>query len=213
MIYKRVLTGCLLAACFLPLTGCNLVAGIYGVFIDPLIPAPLVRAEHEMGDKNVLIWIDDLAAADSHPTLRRRLTEELADALLSHKAVAYAVPYEDIARFRVMRTEYRQMSIQDLGGEFQADQVIYLQVDHFEFVHEAGKGYYQPAIKGHAKIIDCHDEGERVWPERQAQYPFGVEGEFEEGRGDSFEERLIRKLGEKFAQEFAIHFYDHRKKK
>jgi hypothetical protein len=141
------------------------------------------------------------------------LTEELVEALRSHEAVASAVPYDKIARFRVLRPGYRQQSIQELGVELQADQVIYLQVDQFKFVHEAGQGYYQPAISGHAKIIDCHQDGKRVWPEIQTQYPFGIDGEFEQGQGDSFENRLVRRLSEKFAQQFARHFYDYRKEK
>lgn len=210
---KRFVTSVLLAHCILPLAGCNLVGGLYMVLIDPLIPAPLVRAEHNMRDKHILIWVDDLSAAESYPPLRRHLTDELAETLQAQNAVASVVPYEKTARFRALHPEYRQKSIMELGSEFQVDQVIYLQVTQFKFVHEAGRGYYQPAIKGHAKIIDCLNEAQRVWPEIQAQYPFGIECELEEGQGDSFEERLIRKLGENFAQEFSLHFYDHQRKK
>ena len=122
------------------LGGCNVTDALYAIFIGPLIPAPTVDAEYSLEDKTILIWIDDTAIEPKHHSLRRELTKELRKHLEEHEAIGGAVAYAKIAQFRMAHPEFIDMSIQDLGKRLQAQQVMYLFINQFQFRHEAGEG-------------------------------------------------------------------------
>jgi len=77
--------------------GCAGLGAVYGIFIDPLIPAPTIKAEHDMSGKKALIWVDLTADSGRHPQLVRELTEQIAKELKAHKAVLETTEYGKIA--------------------------------------------------------------------------------------------------------------------
>ncbi|MCP4713232.1 MAG: hypothetical protein GY869_31765 [Planctomycetes bacterium] len=191
------------------LTGCGLLGGFYGVFIDPFIPRKPVPAEHDLSKKNVLVWVDYQAASDTNHMLRRELTDHLRQELIDNNAVASIVDYQRIARRRLLHPEIMQMTIQQLGQQFNTDQVLYLLVDNFELSHEAGPGFYKPTVTGYLKIIDV-DSGKRLWPTNQTQHPFTCDTGFTEAQNDLQQQRMIRELCQKTARSLARFFYEHR---
>jgi len=191
------------------LGGCNVTDALYAIFIAPLIPAPTVEAEYSLEDKTILIWIDDTAIDPKHHSLRRELTTAIRKHLEEHEAIGSAVSYAKIAQFRMAHPDYIDISIQELGKRLQAQQVMYLFVNQFQFRHEAGEGYYQPSLSGSAKIIDV-STGERVWPKDKSYQSFAVNQPMIEGKGTEFEDGLIRKFGAAVAQVIAPYFYKHK---
>jgi len=191
------------------LAGCGLLGGLYGVFIDPLIPRTPIPAEHDMSEKNVLVWVDYQAALDTNHMLRRELTEHVRQELTDNHAVASAVDYQQIAQYRLLHPEIMQMTIQQLGQQFKVDQVMYLLVDNFELAHEAGPGYYKPTVTGYLKILDV-ESGKRLWPTNQTQHPYTYDTGFSEAQNDLQQQRMIRELCQKTAQSLALFFYEHR---
>ncbi len=194
------------------LSGCNVTDALYGIFIAPLIPAPTVEAEYSLKNKTILIWIDDTVIEPKHHSLRRELTQKLRTHLEEHKAIGGAVAYAKIAQFRRAHPEFIDMSIQELGKHLQAEQVLYLFINQFQFHHDVGEGYYQPSISGSVKIVDV-STGERVWPTDQSYRSFTVNQPLIEGRGNEFEDDLIQTFGADVAQEIAPYFYKHKKAK
>ncbi len=194
---------------FLP--GCQIVGGFLGLFVIPLLPKKTIPAEHDFSQKTLLIWIDDATAGASHPHLPRYLTEALETELKSHKAVGALVDYTRVARFRPMHPDYAAISIAELGRTFEADEVLYVQIDQFKFDHEAGPGYYQPALTGSVKVINAAT-GERLWPANQTHRPIAARGDFTEGSGEVIETRLLRGLAQNVAVQLAPAFYDHKEK-
>ena len=190
------------------LTGCGLLGGFYGVFIDPFIPRAPVPAEHDMSEKKILVWIDYQAEPDTNHMLRRELTEHLRQELNDHQAAAAIVEYQQIAQYRLLHPEVMQMTIQQLGQKFETDQVLYLYVDNFQLAHEAGPGYYKPTLTGHLKIIDV-DSGKRLWPTSQTQHPFTFDTGFQEAQNDLRRQQMIRELCQKTAQNLTLFFYKH----
>jgi hypothetical protein len=175
-----------------------------------LIPPPTVEAEHSMADKTILIWIDDTVVGPKHHSLRRELTMQMRKHLEEHQAVGGTVEYSKITKFRMSHPEFIDMSIQELGKRLQAQQVMYLFINQFQFYHEAGEGYYQPSLSGSCKIVDV-SLGERVWPKDQSYQSFAVNQPMIEGKGTEFQDGLIQKLGAAVAQEIAPYFYKHKK--
>ena len=192
------------------LSGCNVTDALYAIIIGPLIPAPTVEAEYSLEDKTILIWIDDTAIEPKHHSLRRELTKELRTDLEEHEAIGGAVAYAKITQFRMGHPDFIDLSIQDLGKRLQAEQVLYLFINQFQFRHDVGEGYYQPSLSGSVKIVDV-STGERVWPTDQSYRSFTVNQPMIEGTGNEFEDDLINKFGADVAQEIAPYFYKHKK--
>ncbi|MCP4707678.1 MAG: hypothetical protein GY869_03550, partial [Planctomycetes bacterium] len=175
------------------LIGCGVLGSFYGVFIDPFIPRVPIPAEHDLTEKNILLWVDYQAESNTNHMLRRELTEHLRKELLDHNAAASIVDYQHIASQRLLHPEIMQMTIQQLGQKFNSDQVIYLLVDNFELAHEAGPGFYKPTVTGYLKIIDV-DSGKRLWPNDQTHHPYTYDTGFSEAQNNLQQQRMIREL-------------------
>lgn len=195
------------------LPGCQIIGGLYSVLIDPLIPPKIIEAEHAMHNKIVLIWVDDPQVDSQYVLLRRTLTEQLQKELLTKEAVAEVVDYENIARFRVTHPDYAQMSIEELGKTFHADEVLYVFVNDFTWKHEAGKGFYHPELNGYFKVVDAQGNGKRLWPKDRTHQVCHYKGQIEEGRGQTFEKNLLKAFSQTIAKQMALHFYEHPEKK
>jgi hypothetical protein len=186
--------------------GCG---AFYGVFIHPLIPPASVKAEHDMSNSKVLIWVDAVSLDQDNQIVQRELTQQLREELLNHQAVDQAVEYQSIARFRREHPNYVDLPIQKLGQQLKADEVLYLLIDKFQLHHEAGKGFYQTSLSGYTKVIDV-STGNRLWPLGRAHRPFTFEGKFTQGQGQSFEDRLVRELCADASQQISLNFYAHK---
>ncbi len=191
------------------LSGCGLVGGFYGVFIDPFIPKAPVPAEHDMSQKTILVWVDYEPLDEQHHLLRRELTQQLHQFLLQNNAVVAVIDYQQIVNYRLSHPESVEMSLQQLGRRFTADEVLYLLIDEFELLHDAGPGYYKPRIAGYSKVIDVAS-GKRLWPADQLQRRFTLDTGFTEAKDSSLEQRLVRRLCRELAQKIAPFFYEHR---
>ena len=189
--------------------GCGLIGGFYGVFIDPLIPAPTVKAEHDMEAKRVLVWVDDLSSDQRNPILSRQLAAAVGDDLLKNKAARQVVDYDRVAQFRNVNPNYPELTKAELGRELGADEVLHITIDKFKLHHEAGESFYRTSITTFSKVVDAASE-KHLWPVEQATRHLTVTGQFSEGQGSAFEHRLIRQLCSQAAEELAVFFYDHK---
>jgi len=161
-----------------------------------------------MTDQHVLIWVDDTYLGSNNHLLRRELTRQLTEHLIDKKADHKVVDYPRIARFRQESPDFVDMTIQQLGRRFNADQVLYVYLDKFQFHHEAGKGFYRPKLTGSAKVIDSAT-GKRLWPIEQSFRSFSLEGELAQGQGAAFEDQQVKQLCESAAEQIGPFFYQH----
>ena len=192
--------------------GCG---AFYGIFIDPLMPPPIIPAEHNMIDKDILIWVDradSFSNSAQSPLLRRELTLQLQQKLLENLALGSVIDYERIIQYRNTYPNIAQMSIQKLGEKFHAQQVLYVLINDFKLHHEAGQGYYQAEIEGYCKVIDV-ETGKRLWPIHQTHRPFSEKKPVTTGDGQNFENEQVRNLTKDLASKIATFFYKHKKKK
>ena len=194
------------------LGGCGLIGGFYGIFIDPLIPAPQIKAEHDMREQRVLVWVDDFATVDQHPQLRSELTRQITRELTDNKAAKSVVEYADVTRWRDRHADFSMMSLAELGEQLDADEVLHVWIEKFQYHHEAGTGYYRTNMTGSAKVIDV-GTGQQVWPMDQTHRPFARVGNLTEGTGPMFEKKLVRELSATIAQEISRCFYKHASRK
>ena len=193
------------------LGGCGLIGAFYGIFIDPLIPPPTIKAEHDMSGKKVLVWVETTAGVEN-AILRRTLTQKVQEQLQQHQAVREVIPYERISQFRLSRPDYVQMPVQDLGKHLEAEEVLYVLIDRFEPRYEAAEGFFRLDLTGYVKVVDSAD-GERVWPVAQTKQPFGRTGQMAQGSGQAFEDKLVRDFCADLAEEISRYFYDYQQPK
>ena len=190
------------------LAGCGIVGAFYGAIIHPLLPPVTVQAEHDMSNKQVLVWVDYVPFEEQSHLLCRALSQQLRQKLLDNQAAQSVIDYTRIARFKQEHPAFAQMTIRQLGESFAVDEVLYLLVDEFKLQHEAGAGFYQTNLRGYSKVIDIAT-GNRLWPEGQANKPFAIEGKFSQGQGRNFEDRLVRDFCLQVAESIAPSFYKH----
>jgi len=189
------------------LTGCG---PFYGLFIAPLIPKKKIMAEHEMQEKNVLIWVEISAATEHSPILRRELTLKMKEELAINEAVGQVVDYDRLVQFRHRNPRLAELSIKELGEKFQAQEVLYILINKYKLKHEAGEGYCRAAGGGYVKVIDVAT-GRRLWPTGQNHRFFHVDEGVTMGTGQQFENEQVRKLCESIAKKIVPFFYEHKK--
>ena len=190
--------------------GCGLVGSLYQIFIHPLVPKPTIKAEHSMAGKRVLIWVDDFSGSGGPSTrVRYELTGQLGRALLEQEAVESVVDYHEIARFRNRIGESFSLSSSELGEQFEVDEIFYITIERFQLHHDAGEGYYRTNCVGYCKIVEVAS-GRQVWPQGRINHAFSGMGKLTEGRGQRFENRLVRELCEQITGGLAPLFYDHK---
>jgi hypothetical protein len=207
-------TARIFAICLIPIAlgGCNMLGAFYGIFIDPLVPAPTIKAEHEFGSQKVLIWIDDISGHERGPILHREITENIQQELRENIEDFDTVDYNDVIAFRRRFPDYSSLSIQEIGQKLQAGQVLYIYIDSFQLQHAAGEGYYLASLNGYLKVIDI-ETGKRLWPKDHLFRPLSQSGQLEQGQGDLLKDKLIRELSRQVALQIAPYFYKHRLKK
>ncbi len=191
----------------LALVTCGGCGAIYGLFIAPLIPAPILPAEHDLTEKKVLIWVDDSNLSQHAPTLRRELSTQINRELHLRKAVGSTVDYKQVVRFRQTQPNLTGLSIQQLGEMNQADEVLYVLINTIGMRHEAGEGYYDTQMSGYSKVVDT--TGKRVWPASQTFKIFETTQEFSTGTGPEYEREQLKKLCKDVAVRIVLPFYEH----
>ena len=191
-------------------SGCGILGAPYQLFIYPLLPKPTIPAEHDMTEKVVLIWVDDLSAQQTeNPRLRRELTEQLREQLLEHEAAQAIIEYNAIAGFRNRHPEFSELSPEQLGEHFAVDEVLHIIIDEFQLRHEAGQGFFRGVISGRCTVVDVAT-GRRVWPKGPMHHSLSVRDELSHGQGQAFEDRLLRRLVAKIPPTLAPKFYRHK---
>jgi len=193
----------------LALGGCAGLGAVYGIFIDPWVPAPTIKAEHDMSRKKVLIWVDRTADSGQQPQLVRELTEKIAKELKEHKAILDSIDYNTIAQYRYTHLDYADKPRGKIGEALGAEEVIHLTIEQVEIEHEAGKGYYRTALNGTIRVIEAGTDA-RLWPADLSNRSFFVEGQLQEGQGGEFELKLVEEMCETAAQQIAPWFYNHK---
>lgn len=154
-----VVAGVLWCLAVLPMTGCNLIGGA----AVALIPKPPVPAQHDLADKRTLVIIEDRRGMIQDPSVVRQVGASLRQSLEDEEVVtAGFVPQSDLAALQGrLGSDFRSTSLELIGRELGAQQVIYAEITAYQL--QLGGGIYQPAMAMNVKVIDI-DMGERVFP-------------------------------------------------
>ena len=141
------------------LPGCNFI----GAAAYVLIPQPPVPPKFELEDKPALIVVEDRHSLIQDPTVVRRINGAIRNALEEEKVVTtgFVSQAEVTALEGRLGSAYRSTSLQEIGRQLGARQVIYAEITAYRL--QLGGGVYRPAMSMSVKVIDI-DQGQRAFP-------------------------------------------------
>lgn len=192
------------------LSGCGIIGSLYTIAVDPLVPKTPDPAEYLFDGHKVLVWVEDVSFEEKNPLLRRALTQRILEEMRARELAVELIDYPAISQYRQTHLDHGSRAAARIGRDLGADQVIDITVASFRLKHEAGAGYYRTSLSGSYRVIDAA-EGQRVWPEAEAQRPLSFTGQLTEGKGQAFEDRLVRQLCDEVATAIVYPFYPHPK--
>jgi len=123
-------------------------------------------------------------------------------------ATGVVVGYAAIASLRQRYPDTTELTIQQLGRELKADEVLYILIDDFDLHHDAAGGFYRPHVSGAAKVIEVA-QGQHVWPETVTYRSFSFTGKLLQADDATFEDKLVSELAEQIAATLGPCFYEH----
>ena len=210
--YKRTLITLMIIP-VLSFSGCGpIVGGFINNIVKPLTPPPFIEAEHKFADKTVLIWVDELENTGISGIARREIALQLEEELREHKAAGSVIGHKHVRGFRMTNPKYAQMTIQQLGQKFEADEVLYILVEKFTLEHEHQPDWYQPSSRVHTKVIDAAS-GDRLWPIAQTRNTLTIDEPVRQSKSPTIRNRLSKEMARSLGQQIAKFFYGHKGEK
>jgi len=157
----------LAAALGLMLVGCRALAAL-GVLVTP---PKMQKAEVELTAGGLAIVTDYARPGQVNPvfdsTLHRRIEELLRD----NKVASRVVPYDEVVRLQQANPDFGTWSVQRVGRELGAEQVLHLRIDDLRLRETPGDPVVTPSVELHAKVVAAGESATqaRAWPDRKAE--------------------------------------------
>jgi hypothetical protein len=150
--------------------GCNVISAIAYYFRPRDIQKP--QYEFPRGSR-VAIVIDAARPSDENPVFDRALYERVVEMLREGKSGATVLPLRAVIDLRRANPDFDQWSLQKIGRDLQADQVLYIRIDRLVIRQTPDYPILTPAVDLRMKVIDVSQPGvhARLWPEAKEGYP------------------------------------------
>jgi hypothetical protein len=176
-----------------------------------LSPERQQDAQFELTRNALAIVVDGAPGADDHPLFRQALHDQLADLLGEHKVNDRVVPYVRQLELQQQHADYRRWSIQRIGRELGAEQVVYLRIETFSLRDTPDYPVLTPRAKVRVKVIDANSPvgDARLWPEDSAGFPIECSRQAGEATDVAQTDLAATKLGKDTAQFVGRLFFKH----
>lgn len=151
----------------LPLTmflvGCN----VFGAMVYYLSPRQMRDAEFELAEGRVAMVIECARLEEENPVFARALSDKVNDLFTQHKVPTRIIPYRELAALRRANPDYQSWSIQRIGRELGAEQVLYARLDTLRFRETPDHPILSPYAAMRLKVIGTNElkNQARLWPE------------------------------------------------
>jgi hypothetical protein len=191
------------------LTGCRAVSTLLAPD-----PRPLVEAKYKFTKgKKIAVLIDDYLAPVNSPGMKPALAKKIGDGLIEAEAIRAGdlVSTESVAQLPKDTAQGKQLSIQNIGKQVQADQVLYVNIVEFNLQADPENPLIQPKARAYVKVINVGD-GDRLWPVDVTGEPIEAKSRMENDlitdKPDT--SRWTERLSILVASEVIGLFFDHR---
>ena len=169
-------------------------------------------AQFELTRNALAIVIDGAPGSDDHPLFRQALHDQVADLLREQKVNDEVVPYvRQLELQQRHRGEYHRWTIQRIGRELGAEQVIYIRVESFSLRDTPDYPVLTPRVTVRVKVIDANSPvgDARLWPEDGAGHPSECSRQASEATDAAHTDLVATKLGKDTAQFVGRLFFKH----
>jgi len=192
------------------LSGCNVIIPAAYIIEGP----PSVDAEFELPDRRTVVFIDDTRNVLPRTSLRTRIGDEVSTLVQQRGTVTQAVaPSEAVQVARRFDTQYKRLSIRQVGEEVGAETVIHVKVKLFALSPDGETP--RPVAEAEVKVIDVV-AGNRLYPEGADGMRKVVAQLREQGtegyRTSAGRRQMEDALADELGKEIAGLFYKHEKK-
>lgn len=191
------------------LTGCRAVSTLLAPD-----PRPMVEAKYKFDKgKKIAVLIDDYLAPVSNPGMKRELAQKIGDGLIEAGAVRAGdlISTESVVQLPKDTPQGKKLSIQNIGKQVQADQVLYINIVEFNLQSDPENPLIQPKARAYVKVVNVED-GDRLWPIDVTGEPIEaksrMENELLSDKADT--SRYADRLSILIASEVIGLFFDHR---
>ena len=197
------------AASLLATAGCAQMAILFMVDTEPKVPA-----EFKLPKGKTALLIDDYMVDLDGENIKEQMAAKMAELLQTNRAVEKAalIPYETVKTLKTEAPDGRRYSIQRLGKELGAENIIYINISQFELQSDPDSPLIRPAGAARVKVIAV-GTGERLWPVDLAGQSVQAQGRREaEVLEAQSQQKWTETLADMLATDVAELFYEHRKK-
>jgi hypothetical protein len=151
------------------LAGCNLITTMGILFA----PRQTVPAQFELTRGRVALVVDCLRPDQDNPVFTRALADKTIELFRANKVAAQIVPQQELVRLRQTYPDFRRWSIQRIGRQLGAEQVLYVAVDTLVFQDRPDNPVVMPYASLRVKVIGTHElsPNERLWPDDEEGCP------------------------------------------
>ncbi len=157
--FYRTVGCCALAAFFMLSAGCNPFTALFFLF---LMPPPKVEAKCTELEKQTVVVTAyaGRGAQFQHPGIDNDLTRGVVRELRDNvKGIKLADPNA----VRQWRDEHADPELVDVGQEFKATRVLYMEVEEFTLYEQQSTLLYRGSAKVRVQVADVEKDGEIVW--------------------------------------------------
>jgi hypothetical protein len=211
---KSVTVAAALAAC-LGLPGCQVFLPFIALW-ELAFPHDKVPAQFKLPkDKRVLVFPDDMNRPVAYPPVKRALAEKVGKVLVEKKAVAYAVPYDELIDLQHSEPNFNRLAVATVGRKLGADLVILVNIDQFQLKDSPVSTLWRGRFSAKVRVVDVRKG--RLWPDESAGRPVSASepvcDNSSETYGTVLSQLLADKLGTEVAQLFHAHHVDRHRPK
>jgi hypothetical protein len=146
------------------LSGCN----ILGPITYYLGPPRIQKAEFPLTSKGrVAVVVDYVRREQENPVFSQTLVEKLIDIFRERKSSTRIVPPEELLDLRKRHRDFREWSLQRIGRELEAEQVLALRVENLTLRVAPDDPVVYPRVVLRVMVIgsDRPPERPRLWPD------------------------------------------------
>jgi hypothetical protein len=152
----------LLAAAAL-LAGCNLVGPIAYYLRPPQIQKPEFKLS-ESG--RVAVLIESGRGVQESPVFAESLYNQIVEISRVKKSATEFVPLGDVYALRRSRPDFASLSVQRIGRELNAEQVLYIRIDELRTRESPDLPVVEPSVSVRCSVVGVHalPDMARLWP-------------------------------------------------
>ncbi|MCK4341151.1 MAG: hypothetical protein KAY37_05435, partial [Phycisphaerae bacterium] len=159
---RSYLWGIVLVGLFFFLPGCNII----GAIAYMTAPPQMKDAEIELTTGRLVLFIEYANSSEENPVFTRAFRERLIEIFREQEVNDQIVPPEEILRLRQVKADFSRWSLQKIGRELDAEQVLYVRIERLRMQASADALLLTPEVRLQMKVIAprASPREARLWP-------------------------------------------------